>query len=150
MNVGHPSNLSRLVATYGGVMDETGKILKEPEFISMRNDMYAISIDDTQTRQMIIESWQKYRLLLEPHGSVGWSGLLRYLSDNPDHNNKDQLCISLETAHPAKFPEQIRELLHFDPDLPPSLKGIESKQESYVSLSNNYDDFKAFLVRNYS
>ena len=26
MNVGHPSNLARLVAVYGGQMDETGKI----------------------------------------------------------------------------------------------------------------------------
>jgi threonine synthase len=30
MNVGHPSNLARLVAVYGGQMDETGKIHRSP------------------------------------------------------------------------------------------------------------------------
>ncbi len=31
MNVGHPSNLARIVALYGGMMDETGTIHKEPD-----------------------------------------------------------------------------------------------------------------------
>ena len=29
MNVGHPSNLARIVALYGGIMDETGNIIKD-------------------------------------------------------------------------------------------------------------------------
>ena len=28
MNVGHPSNLARIVALYGGIMDNTGEIIK--------------------------------------------------------------------------------------------------------------------------
>jgi threonine synthase len=38
MNVGHPSNLARLVALYGGMMDETGKIFKPADMQMMRQD----------------------------------------------------------------------------------------------------------------
>jgi threonine synthase len=61
----------------------------------------------------------------------------------------EQLCISLETAHPAKFPQNIIELLGFDPELPSSLKEIENEDETFESLKNNYKDFKNYLVNSY-
>ncbi len=149
MNVGHPSNLARLVALYGGVMDEKGNISKTPDFELIRKELYAVSINDRSTEAMIRSAFQDHKLLLEPHGSVGWAGLMHFLKNNPQYDNPEQLCISLETAHPAKFPEKIRELLQFDPTLPPSLEGIESKEESYLSIENNYQAFKEFLVDNY-
>ena len=36
MNVGHPSNLARLVALYGGWMDETGTVHRAPDYEAMR------------------------------------------------------------------------------------------------------------------
>lgn len=149
MNVGHPSNLARVVALYGGTMDEKGFISKVPDIDDMRKDMYAVSITDSETKATISRAFSDYKLILEPHGSVGWAGLLRYLSENEEDNTTDQLCITLETAHPAKFPETIRELLGIEPELPESLEGIEEKVESYVSLENNYESFKDFLKRFY-
>ena len=147
MNVGHPSNLARLVSLYGGVMDEKGNISKEPDFARMRNEIYSVSISDEETRNSIREAWEKEKILLEPHGAVGWAGMKRYFSSTgiPD----EQLIISLETAHPAKFPEHIRELTGIDPELPPSLEGIEDKEESYASLSSDYNEFREFLKKNY-
>jgi len=75
--------------------------------------------------------------------------LNRYLQSHSEDNHPEQLCISLETAHPAKFPEQIRDLLSFDPTLPPSLEGIEQKDESYVSVEKDYGKCKEFLKKNY-
>ncbi|MCK7536158.1 MAG: hypothetical protein MZV63_36805 [Marinilabiliales bacterium] len=43
MNVGHPSNLSRIVSLYGGRMDEIGNILKEPDLEKMQKDFFAVS-----------------------------------------------------------------------------------------------------------
>ncbi len=39
MNVGHPSNLARLVALYGGVMDELGEISKMPDMDLMNQEI---------------------------------------------------------------------------------------------------------------
>jgi threonine synthase len=145
MNVGHPSNLPRLVAMYGGVMDETGSVSKNPDFAAMRRDMYATSVDDVATRQAIVDAWKDDKVMLEPHGAVGWAGLRRYLS-SLDHS---PLCVSIETAHPAKFPEEIQRLLGVDPPLPPSLVDLDAKPERYDHGPNEYRWFKDFLQRGF-
>ncbi|MDD3878118.1 MAG: threonine synthase [Bacteroidales bacterium] len=145
MNVGHPSNLSRLIALYGGVMDETGYISKQPDYTMMRKEIYAISIDDAQTRQTIKETYHQFKVLLEPHGAVGWAGLKAFIKDNPAADLQEQLFVSLETAHPAKFPEEINTILGIDPELPDSLKNIENKQEFIIKMENSYSAFKTFL-----
>jgi len=146
MNVGHPSNLARLVALYGGEMDEKGVISKQADLDLMRKEIYATSVTDEVTRQTIKETWENHNVLLEPHGAVGWAGLQRFLKEEGGLLDKDQLFISLETAHPAKFPEEISRLLGFDPKLPPSLQGIEDKDENYGSMKNNYAAFKEYLI----
>jgi len=145
MNVGHPSNLSRLMALYGGVMDEKGHISKAPDFEKMRAEIYAVSINDTLTRNTIKETYENHKVLLEPHGAVGWAGILHYMKEHPEADNNEQLFVSLETAHPAKFPEEINKILNIDPELPESLKGIENKQEFIIKIDNNYPAFKSFL-----
>ncbi len=147
MNVGHPSNIPRLVGLYGGNMDEHGAISNAPDLDRIRDDMYAVSITDKETEAMISDAYKEHKLLLEPHGSVGWAALQKYIEE--ENIAKDQLCISLETAHPAKFPEKIREILSFDPELPPSLLGLESKEESFEHLPTTYEAFKEFLKKNY-
>jgi len=147
MNVGHPSNIPRLVALYGGNMDEQGVINQSPDLDLIRQDMRSISISDIETEAMIREAYDKYGLLLEPHGSVSWAGLEQFLQETDERS--DQLCISLETAHPAKFPEKIREILSLDPELPPSLQGLEEKKEMCEHLPEGYPAFKTFLKENY-
>jgi threonine synthase len=149
MNVGHPSNLARLIALYNGVMDENGIIHKKPDQKQIQKDIYSISISDQETKQMIAAAWQKHNLLLEPHGAVGWAGLQKFLQDKPEFDKPEQLFVSLETAHPAKFPSQIKEIIGIDPELPPSLHGLEQKKENYVEIENNYESFKNFLIKRY-
>lgn len=149
MNVGHPSNLARLVAFYNGVMDEKGNIAKQANLELMNRELFAVSVSDNETKATIKNAWNNFKVLLEPHGAVGWKGLENFLHEKSDFDKPDQLCVSLETAHPAKFPEQIRELLNFDPDLPPSLEDLEEKQEQYDEMDNNFDAFKNYLIRKY-
>jgi len=63
---------------------------------------------------------------------------------NPPRRRKDVL------RHPAKFPEEIRAILGFDPPLPPSLAGLEAKKESFASMANDYPAFREFLKNRYS
>jgi len=149
MNVGHPSNLARLVALYGGMMDEKGILGHPVNMERMRNDIWSVSISDAETRKTIGDAWYRWNLLLEPHGAVGWAGLLRFLGENHRQLADDQLCVSLETAHPAKFPDEIKRITGFDPPLPRSLQGIDDKPEYFSELPNNYTDFKTWLLENY-
>lgn len=145
MNVGHPSNLARLVDFYGGRMDEVGTLLKAPDLERIRRDFYSVSVSDEDTRKTIAEAHKKHGLLLEPHGAVGWAGLERLFAG--DSSLRDTLAVSVETAHPAKFPEHIKDILGIDPALPPSLQGIEKRQETFHDMRANYDDFKRFLQK---
>lgn len=149
MNVGHPSNLSRVVALYGGVMDEQGGIHLQPDMESMRKDMVSYSITDRETEETIRGAYEKYGLVLEPHGAVGWAGLQEALKRKDIPDNPGLPYVSLETAHPAKFPEKIVELLSIDPPLPPSLQGIEDRAEDYDKLPNDYGAFKSYLQERY-
>lgn len=149
MNVGHPSNMARLVALYDGKMNEKGEVIETPDMEKIHTDMFAIGITDKQTKATIKQAYEQHRLLLEPHGAVGWTALNEYFTQYPYDNNESQLCISLETAHPAKFPKEIEEILNISPQLPDSLKGLEEKQEYFERLDNNYDDFKGFLKKRY-
>ncbi|MFO7650050.1 MAG: threonine synthase [bacterium] len=143
MNVGHPSNLPRLVALYGGQMDEKGHVSRQPDFTALRADIYPASVDDTATRASISDTWQKYRVLLEPHGAVGWAALERYCAEA----GLPRLGISIETAHPAKFPEEIVRLTGVEPELPPSLEGLDERPEHYDHGPNDYQWFKDYLLK---
>jgi threonine synthase len=149
MNVGHPSNMSRVVALYGGIMDEKGNITREPDIQQMRKDIYAVSISDKLTTDVLKEVYNKYKVLLEPHGAAGWAGLQQYFADSSANLNRDQLAISLETAHPAKFPEEINHLLGIEPILPVSMEGLDKLEESFDRLENNYEQFKNYLAGRY-
>jgi threonine synthase len=147
MNVGHPSNLARIIALYEGQMDEKGQIIIEPEIRKLKKDLWGISISDKETKETIRKVFNQFKVLLEPHGAVAWSGLGHYL--NEIGNSENHLAVALETAHPAKFPAEINELLGIDPELPESLKNLDNLPESIIEIENNYKAFKAFLNKNY-
>jgi threonine synthase len=148
MNVGHPSNLARLVDAYGGWMDETGNLLEAPDMSRLRRDIHAVGISEDETRSTIRGAWEGHRVLLEPHGAVGWAGLRRYLATLPE--GSDPLAVSVETAHPAKFPEEIQSLLGVVPELPQSLEGIEERQENYGHATTDYEPFKRLLLERFA
>ncbi len=141
MNVGHPSNLARFFDLYGGTVDRTGFVHRTPDLEEMKTRIYSVSISDRETKKTIKKVYDQYKVLLEPHGAVGWRGLEVYLELFGDF----PLCISLETAHPAKFPEEIKELLGITPDLPQSMKDIDERSGHPAFLSTDYGEFRAFL-----
>ena len=143
MNVGHPSNLARLFCLYGGQMDETGHVGRQPDLSAMRKDLYAVSITDEETRQTIKEAYSKHRVLLEPHGAVAWAGLLKYLKQCGDWSP----CISLETADPAKFPDEIIRATGVNPPLPAAMARLDELRESFEKMDGRYASLKEYLKR---
>lgn len=142
MNVGHPSNLARLFALYGGQMDESGQVIRQPELSAMREEIYAVSISDEETRQTIKDAYTRYMVLLEPHGAVGWAGLQRYLREFGDWSP----AVSLETADPAKFPDEIVRLTGINPPLPPAMASLDEKEENYLRMAGGYASLKEYLM----
>ncbi|RME91711.1 MAG: threonine synthase [Verrucomicrobia bacterium] len=143
MNVGHPSNLARLVAVYGGRMDEQGRLHRAPDLEAMRRDLFSVSVSDEETCATIRQAWDEHRLLLEPHGAVGWRGWLAFQA--AEGAGEDLPVAVLETAHPAKFPEAIERTLGFAPEAPPSLARLDDLPERYDTLPADYARFRDYL-----
>ncbi len=62
----------------------------------------------------------------------------------------EPLAVSVETAHPAKFPEEIQATIGIDPEVPPSLTGLESRPESYETITTAYEPFRDLLLQRYT
>jgi threonine synthase len=147
MNVGHPSNLARLVAVYGGRMDETGKIHQAPDLAAMRRDLFSCSVSDARTRDTIREVWNKYQLLLEAHGAVAWAGFQDWQKTEPLNGLP---AVVLETADPAKFPEEIEQTIGFAPDVPATMIATNKLPEDFDRMGADYETFKKYLLKQHA
>jgi threonine synthase len=149
MNVGHPSNLARLVDIYGGwltdVRDQQGNLIKQgdlkalPDMARLRNDFISYSVEEKEVDETILKFYNEYGILIEPHGAISIAASEKYSS-------KD-VVISIETADPAKFPEKIQELLHIVPPISDNLLGLDDKEEEYLTIDSDYESFKENVLK---
>jgi len=145
MIVSHPSNLARLVDFYGGHMvDErdpasgrvvrAGVIERLPDLEEMRRDLYSVSVDNPQHYATMKGVFDRYGVILDPHGAVGWRALEIYRSEGHDGP-----AVIYETADPGKFPLDVEKALGFTPDLPEGMKRQEILPERIYSIAEKPD-----------
>ena len=114
MIVSHPSNLTRLIDFYGGHMyDErdslTGNVVKPgvidkmPNMAAMRKDIVSIGVTNPRHYETMKAVYEKYGIILDPHGAVGWKALEIFLQ-----GKHDKPAVIYETADPGKFPETLK------------------------------------------
>ncbi|MFX1273434.1 MAG: threonine synthase [Promethearchaeota archaeon] len=148
MNVGHPSNLARLIDLYGGHLDETGIIHVNPDIDEIRKEIISYSISDELTKETIVNFYKKYNKIIEPHGAVGWACLEIFRKSYPE--NEQYKIINFETADPAKFPDEIISLININLKMPESLDLISNRKENPNPIDiNKYQEFKNFLKNNF-
>ena len=145
MNVGHPSNLARLIDLYGGHLDEQGILQKSPDMPALQHDFWSRSVSDAETKEAIVNMYQQNQMIIEPHGAVAWSGLEEFLKEHP----VDLPCISFETADPAKFPEAILDLLGIQMAMTENMKNQAERRECIRNLSTSYPYFRYLLYSQY-
>jgi threonine synthase len=143
MNVGHPSNLARLVAVYGGQMDETGRIHRQPDLAAMRRDLFSSSVSDERTVAGVRDFWNRFQLLLEPHGAVAWQGFQDWNAVEPLGHAP---AVIVETANPAKFPVEVEKVVGWPPDVPEAMLAALRLPEDYDRLGADYDKFRDYLL----
>jgi threonine synthase len=56
----------------------------------------------------------------------------------------DRVAVSVETAHPAKFPRRFAPTRH-RPAVPPSLAGLEDLPEHFETMGVAYEPFRDLL-----
>ena len=87
------------------------------------------------------EIYKTTNYIADPHGAVGYLGCKSYLETNPQAH-----CVFLETAHPTKFLDVVKEVVDAEIPLPPQIKSVIDKQKVATAV-RDYSEFKAFLTQ---
>ena len=130
MDVGAPSNFARMNHLYHESVDE------------MRSDITGYYFSDTDTRSEMINTYSRYRYMLDPHAAVGLLGWKEFKKSAPDHAQG----IVLETAHPTKFIDVVKETLNIEPEIPKALADLITLEKKSVLLGPEYEGLKSFLM----
>jgi len=131
MDVGNPSNFERILEIY----QSNDRQIKE--------DLIGMSFTDEQTKNVIKQVYHDYHYLLDPHGAVGFLAMKKSAIDYHELNHR--IGITLETAHPAKFKQEMDLILGKPIDTPMRLKERLEKQEKFMILPNEYDTIREYL-----
>ncbi|MGC6430875.1 MAG: threonine synthase [Jejuia sp.] len=128
MDVGAPSNFIRIQEIY------------KNEFETLKENLSSYSFTDEETKEAMLEMYDEYNYVADPHGAVGYLGCKAYLKQNPNAH-----CVFLETAHPTKFLDVVEEVIKEEQSLPEQIQAVMGKEKVSTVIST-YEDLKGFLL----
>ncbi len=131
MDVGNPSNFARMLDLYSSTWN------------IMQSDIAGYSFSDTETRKMMVEIDSQYQYIIDPHGAVGFLALRQYQDQHPHTAG-----VVLETAHPAKFLEDVEHILGRKIKVPERLAVLADSKKNVVEMGIGYSQFKDWLTSN--
>ena len=134
MDVGNPSNFARMLDLCEG--KEEGSTWN-----NMRKSITGYAFNDEQTRQAVAEVYRKFGYIIDPHGAVGYLALRRFQQQYS--NTKG---VILETAHPAKFLDEVESILNEKIEVPERLAILAEREKRAIHLSNDFNGFKKWLM----
>ncbi|MDT0559486.1 threonine synthase [Ichthyenterobacterium sp. W332] len=128
MDVGNPSNFARIQEIYNN------------NFNTLKSNLSSYHFSDEDTKNAMLELFNKYNYVADPHGAVGYLGSKEFLKTNPDAH-----CVFLETAHPVKFLDVVEEVIKEKQELPKQIKAIIHKEKVATKIAS-YNELKDFLL----
>ncbi|WOD43264.1 threonine synthase [Hwangdonia lutea] len=129
MDVGDPSNFIRIQEIY------------KNNFDALKENLSSYSFSDETTKAAMLEIYEQFNYVADPHGAVGYLGCKAYLK-----NNKEAHGVFLETAHPTKFLDVVEDVIKEKQPLPAQIKAVMDKEKVATKIST-YSDLKDFLLK---
>ncbi len=104
------------------------------------DDVFAAArLDDTDTVDIIRNTYEATGMLIDPHTAVGVGVAQRLRSSLAGQ------IVSLATAHPAKFPDAVERATGIRPQLPAHLADLMTRPEYVTELPNDLAAVKQFI-----
>jgi threonine synthase len=129
MDVGDPSNFVRIMELFNQQIGD------------LKNVVSGDTIHDDETKTTLLDVFQQYNYLLDPHGAVAYTALQNYLLDYPDKKG-----VILETAHPVKFYDVIEPVINQAVPIPTSVAEQMKKEKSSYKIEADAKALKDFLL----
>lgn len=130
MDVGAPSNFVRMKALYN---DNLG---------AMVNDISGFYLTDEDDKVTMKHIYDKYGYTADPHGAIGYAAIKDFQLDHPDF-----VGVYLETAHPSKFLNVMKDVLPSPVEIPERLKVLASKEKKADLLPPKFESAKNWLIK---
>jgi threonine synthase len=128
MDVGNPSNFARILDMFGH------------DHKAITQSIAGYRYDDDAIARTMRHVFRNYDYLLDPHGACAYQAL------NDFHLQPHQTGLFFETAHPAKFKETVDRILNENIDIPAKLQIFMKGAKQSISLGNDFEGFKDFLI----
>jgi threonine synthase len=106
--------------------------LPEATVRTMQETFMALKVSDEETVECIRAAWQKYHELIDPHTAVAVHAAQKL------QDKLEGPIIALACAHPAKFPDVVKQATGQIPTLPAHLADIYQRKEHYTVIENSY------------
>ena len=136
MDVGDPSNFARILNLYS----ENGTLTDEATHHRITNLISGATYSDEQIKETMRQCYSETGYVLDPHGACGYQAL-------KDGLQPGEIGVFCETAHPAKFKEKVDAILGTDIEIPERLAAFMKGKKQNVTISKDFADFKAFLMK---
>jgi threonine synthase len=126
MDIGSPSNMERLFHLY-------------PDQNDLFANASAISVSDEEIKATISEVYRVYNEIICPHTACAFSARKKIKQDH---------CIVVATAHPAKFESIVEPIIRQKIPVPEALKNLLNQSEMFFEIDASLDSFrKAWINR---
>jgi len=133
---------SNYVSNLMNELKRTGKYtLKENDLITMRKSFCSYSVSEEESANIIKNTFEKYKVIIDPHTAVG-------LSSAQKCDKEYDIMITLSTAHPAKFKDTVSNLLHNEEFITKKVSNILKLDENMTILDNDIDVVRNFITGN--
>lgn len=128
MDVGNPSNFARMMDLYYNDLNQ------------IKADITGYRFSDEETKQAMRKVYKTSNYILDPHGTIGYLGLKKYLAEHTEATG-----VFLETAHPAKFLEVVENGIDITVAIPDKLKAFIKREKKSIRIQNDFKRFKSLL-----
>jgi len=99
----------------------------------------AHATDDAATMACMKRTYAASGMLLDPHTACGVAATEALMLDG--------MHVTLATAHPAKFPDAVREATGVNPALPAHLADLYERAEKITPMARDVEALKAYISR---
>ena len=125
-------------------LKEDGKFELSQEVLEKAREHFAARrVDETQTLETIRQVYEQTGYLIDPHTAVGVAAGRQALKDGLFDSQTP--LINLCTAHPAKFPDAVKQATGVHPPLPAHLSDLYERDEQFDVLPAEVEQVKAFI-----
>lgn len=135
----HGRDGGAVIRLMDGLKQSGSFTLEPPALAAIRRDFEAERSNEVETAEMMRQTFTRSGYIADPHTAVGLRVAARKRGDRATP------MVVLATAHPAKFPEAVKECTGEMPKLPKRVSNLYECEERIDVLANDFDTVRRFI-----